>query len=198
MFRTLAYLSPLIVGFGVPAALALTSGSPPHRRARAAGIVLASVLGLLLVSSFSDSPKSWLPLSLLLVSLGLLTAGVYLLAEAARAPREVSQILSSLVICALMASVFIAGPIIRSAAEEGAADGATYQRITLTMDVNPFFVMGYSIFNVDLLHLPFFYKMGLADFQYGTPSWGPSAAGFAIAGLVLLALSVGLRRLLPR
>src|SRR6185436_385612 len=138
MFRTLAYLSPLIVGFGVAAALALTSGAPLKRRARAAGGVLGGLLVLLLLVSFTESPRAWVPLSLLLISLGLLTSGVYLLCEAARAPREISQILSSLVVCALMASVFCVGPLIRNAAEEGATADATYRRITWAMDVNPF------------------------------------------------------------
>ena len=153
---------------------------------------------LLLLASFTESPRLWGPLGFLVLSLALLTAGVYLLCEAARAPREVSQIVASLVTCALMASTFCLGPLIRNAAEEGASGGSTYRRISLAMDVNPFFVTGYSIFNVDLLHTPFFYRMGLADFQHGTPAWGPSCAGFAIAGAALAGLAFGLRRLTQR
>jgi len=96
LFQVLGYLSPLLVGFGVPAALALTSGQPPKRRSTAAVAVVGGILLLLLLASFSDSPKLWPPLALLLVSLSLLFAGFYLLAESLRMPRELCQFLSGL------------------------------------------------------------------------------------------------------
>ena len=196
LFQVLAYLSPLIVGFGVPAALSLTSAAPPKRRLVAAGGVVLGVLLLLLVASFTESPRHWLPLSVLLVSLGLLVAGLYLLAESARIPREVCQILAGLAVCALMSTLFWAAPLVRDAADRGASGEALYRRITLSLDVNPFFVIGYSIFDVDLIHSSaFFYRLGMADFQHGTPTWGASSAGFAVAGLLCAALAAGLRRL---
>jgi len=195
LFRTLAYLSPLILGFGIGAALALTAGRPPKRRLIAAGGVLVGLLVALLLASFADSPKSWLPLSLLLTSLGLLTAGVYLLSESARAPRELSQTLAGLVMCLLLSTLFWAGPLIRAAADHNADGASISRRISLSMDLNPFFVMGYSIFDVDLLHRPLFYNMGMADYVSTPPRWGASSAGFAAAGLVLLTIAAGLRRI---
>jgi hypothetical protein len=194
LFQTLAYLSPLILAFGIAAALALTAGRPPKKRLIVAGGVLGGLLALLLLSSFTDSPKSWLPLSVLLISLGLLTAGVYLVCESARASRELSQIVAGLVVCFLMSTLFWAGPLIRAAADHNADGASISRRISLSMDVNPFFVMGYSIFGADLLHNPLFYRMGVADYVSTPPSWGASSAGFAAAGLVLLALAAWLRR----
>lgn len=197
LFQVLGYLSPLLVGFGVPAALSLTAGRPPKRRIIAAGSVVGGVLVLLLLASFSDLPKTWLPLSILLASLGLLVAGVYLLAESVRLSHELCQILAGLALCVLMSTLFWAGPLIRAAADRGATGEAIYRRITVSLDVNPFFVIGYSIFNVDLIHSSaFFYRLGMADFQHGTPSWGMSSGGFAVIGLLLASLAVGLRRLL--
>jgi hypothetical protein len=198
VFRTLAYLSPLIVGFGVPAALALTAGKPPKRRAIAAGAVLGVVVVLLLLASFAESAALWFPLALLLVSFALLVAGIYLLCESARAPREVSQIVACLVVCLLMATITIFGPIIRDSADAGASGRAIYDRITFAMDVNPFFVMAYSIFDTDLLLLPYFYRTDLAGFQRGRPSWGATSAGYSIAGAVLGLIGFGLRRALKR
>lgn len=195
LFQTLAYLSPLMLAFGVAAALALTAGRPAKKRALAAGGVLGGLLALLLLASFTDSPRLWLPVAVLLTSLGLLTAGLYLLCESARAPRELSQIVSGLVLCLLMSTLFWTGPLIRAAADHNADGDAISRRITLSMDVNPFFVMAYSIFNIDLLHQPFFYKMGMADYASTPPRWGASSAGFAAGGLVLVALAAGLRRL---
>jgi hypothetical protein len=195
-FQTLAYLSPLILGFGIAAALALTADRPPKRRLLAAGGVLIGLLAVLLLSSLASTPKAWLPVSIVLTSLGLLTSGVYLLCESARAPRELSQIAAGLVVCFLMATLFWAGPLIRAAADHRADGASISRRISLSMDVNPFFVMAYSIFDVDLLHLPLFYNMGMADYVSSPPPWGVSSAGFAVAGAVLLALAAGLRRVL--
>ncbi|HVR83230.1 MAG TPA: hypothetical protein VMU54_02895 [Planctomycetota bacterium] len=195
LFQVLGYLSPLLVGFATAAALSLTAGQAPRRRAQAAAGVVLGVLVLLLAASFSDSPRHWLPLSVLLVSLALLITGIYLLAEAARMPREICQILAGLALCFLMSTLFWAGPLIRAAADRGATGEAIYRRITVSMDVNPFFVIGYSIFEVDLIHSSsFFYRLGMADFQHGTPSWGVSSAGFAVVGLILASVAAGLRR----
>jgi hypothetical protein len=197
LFEVLAYLSPLVLGFGVPAALALSRGAPPKRRLAAAGAVVLAVLGILLLASFSDSPKFWPPLAAVLVSVALLVAGIYLLAESIRIPRELCQILAGLALSFLMSTLFWAGPLVRAAADRGATGDAIYRRISLCLNVNPFFVIGYSIFDVDLIHgSALFYHMGMADFQHGTPSWGASSAGFAVAGLVFGALGAGLRRVL--
>ncbi|HEV3029505.1 MAG TPA: hypothetical protein VG457_18140 [Planctomycetota bacterium] len=197
LFQVLGYLSPLLVGFAVAAAMSLTAGQAPYRRARAATGVVLGVLVLLLVASLGDSPKHWLPLSVVLVSLALLIVGIYLLAESARMPREICQVLAGLALCFLMSTLFWAGPLIRAAADRGATGEAIYRRITLSLDVNPFFVIGYSIFEVDLIHSSsFFYRLGMADFQHGTPSWGASSAGFAALGLIFASVAVGLRRVL--
>ena len=191
-------LSPLIVGFGIAAALALTAAQAPKRRAIAAGSVPGVVLVLLLLTSFADSASLWFPVSLLLLSFAMLVAGIYLLCESARAPREVSQIVAGLVVCFLMATIFIFGPIIRDSADEGATGATIASRITLAMDVNPFFVMGYSIFQSDLLYLPLLYKTDLAGFQHGRPSWPATSAGYALAGVALASLGFGLRRVMKR
>ncbi len=197
LFRTLAYLAPLALGFGVAAALALTAGAPVRKRMTAAGSTAGAILALLLFASLGDSVRMWFSLAILLLSFGLLVAGVYLLAESARAPRELAQVVACLTVCLLMSTVFVFGPLIRAAADAGHGE-STYRWITWSMDVNPFFVMGYSIFNADLLLLPAFYRMDLAGFQHGQPSWGASSAGFAVAGLALGGASEGLRRLIPR
>ena len=194
VFRTLAYLSPFLLGFGIAAALALTEQRPPKRRAAAPGAVVGAVLVLLLLTSFGETPALWPPLALLLVSFAALVAGLYLFCESARAPREVSQIIVGVVVCLLMSTIFVFGPVIRATADAGATGAAIAGRISLAMDVNPFFVMGYSIFRSDLLYLPVFYRTDLAGFQHELPSWPATSAGYAIAGAALGGLAVALRR----
>jgi hypothetical protein len=195
LFRTLAYLSPFIVGFGVPAALALTAERPPKRRAVAAGAVVGAVLMLLLLVSFADSVKLWLQVALLIVPFALLVAGIYLLCEAAKAPREVSQIVAGLAVCVLMSTVFVFGPIIRDTADTGASGEAISRRIGLMMEVSPLMVMGESIFGDDLLHRPYIYRLDLAGYQHPNPSWPATSAGYGVVGAALVGVSIGLRRL---
>jgi uncharacterized membrane protein len=194
LFHTLAYLSPLGIGFGIAAALAMSGERPPRRRAAAAGAVLGGVLLLLLFASFAGRPAEWLRLAPLLVSFAILVAGLYLLCESLRAPREVSQIVAGLAVCFLMSTVFWMGPIIRASADAGASGEAVFRRITLAMAVNPYFTMAYSIFDDDLLHLPYFYLTDLAGFQYELPRWPATSAGYALTGLVLGAVALALRR----
>src|SRR5579862_2254837 len=149
VFQVLALLSPLAVGFGVPAALAATAGGPPKRRAAAAAGTVVAVLALLLAASFTGSPKAWLPLALVLGSFGLFSAGVFLLAEGARAPRDLAQVLAGLAVSVLMSTLFWAAPLIRDAADRGSSGEAIDRRISLSLDANPFFVIGYSIFDAD-------------------------------------------------
>jgi len=195
VFRTLAYLSPFMVGFGVAAALALTAERPPKRRAVTAGAVVGAVLVLLLLVSFADSVKLWLQVALLIVPFALLVAGIYLLCEAAKAPREVSQVVAGLAVCVLMSTVFVFGPIIRDTADTGASGAAISQRIGLMMDVSPLMVMGESIFGDDLLHRPYIYRLDLAGYQHPNPSWPATSAGYGLVGAALVGVSIGLRRL---
>jgi uncharacterized membrane protein len=195
LFRTLAYLSPFLVGFGISAALALTAERPPKRRAVAAGAVVGAVLVVLLLVSFADSVKLWLQVALLIVPFALLVAGIYLLCEAAKAPREVSQVVAGLAVCVLMSTVFVFGPIIRDTADTGASGAAISQRIGLMMDVSPLMVMGESIFGDDLLHRPYIYRLDLAGYQHPNPSWPVTSAGYGVVGAALVGVSFGLRRL---
>ena len=71
---------------------------------------------------------------------------------------------------------------------------AISRRMSLMMDVNPFFVLGESIFADDLLHTPYLYRLDLAGFQHVLPSWPATSAGFAVVGAALLGLAVVLRR----
>jgi hypothetical protein len=197
-FRTLAYLSPLLAGFGVAAALALTDSVPIRRRALVAGSVLGLLLFLLFAASFMESARLWGPLAILLVALTILVAGIYFFSRALGASREGAQILASLAVVLLMGSLFAFGPLIRAAADAGASGETLHRCITLVLDVNPFFVIGYSIFDSDLLVLPAFYRMGLTGFQHGVPNWPATAAGYGIVGLALAAASFGVNRLRKR
>src|SRR5262249_44603966 len=96
--------------------------------------------------------------------------------------------------CFLMSTLFWMGPIIRASADAGATGDAIFGRITLAMGVNPYFTMAFSIFDDDLLHLPFFYRTDLAGFHYAIPKWPATSAGYALTGAVLGALAFTIRR----
>jgi hypothetical protein len=196
VFRLLAYLSPLAVGFGMAAALALTADRPARRRAAAAGAVLAGAMILLALAAFTESFGAFVKVSILVASFSALVAALYLLGEAFGLPREISQIVAGLVVVALMSTVFWAGPMIREAADQ--TQGATYRRITAAIAVNPHLVMGYSVFGFNPLHSEPLRPLGLHDYQFGYPSWAATSAGYALAALIGFGVAAGVRILRRR
>jgi len=195
MFRVLAYLAPMAVGFGTAAALALTEGAPPRRRALAAGGVVGAALLLLAVAAFTESFAALGKVAALLVSFGALAAGLYLLGEGCRLPREISQVLVCGVVVALVGSVFWVGPLIREAADLDPGGRATYSRISIAVAVNPYTVMGYSVFGVEPLHGDALRPLGLHDYQFGRPSWGSTSAGYLLFGLLFFGAGRGVAAL---
>jgi hypothetical protein len=195
MFRVIAYLAPLAVGFGVGAALALTEGSPPRRRLLAGAGVLGAAVAPLGMAAFGESFAAFVKVSILLASFAAFVAGLYLVAEACRLPREISQVLSGFVLAALVGSVFWAGPLIREAADSDPGGKGTYGRISLAVAVSPYMVMGYSVFGVEPLHGDALRPLGLHDYQFGRPGWGSTSAGYALAALLLFGAAGGLAAL---
>jgi len=191
MFRLLATAAPLAVGFGLAAALSLTEEAPVRRRLQAAGGVLGGALLVLLVASFGESFEAFLKTAAILLAFGAFVVRLSLFGESLRAPREATQVVSGILVVALVGSVFWAGPLIREAADTDPGGKATYRRISTAVAVSPYMVLGYSVFGHDPLHSTDLYALGLHDYQFQKPGWGSTSLGYAIAGLVLYLLSRG-------
>ncbi len=196
MFRILAYLAPLAAGFGVAAALALTADRPLRRRALAAASVLGVAVLLLGIAALGGSFVAWIKVSILLAAFCGLVAGLYLLCESCGLPREASQIVSGLAVVALMSTVFWAGPLIRDSDDQSLE--TTYPRITRAIGVNPFLVMGYSIFDYAPLHTDGLRGLGLHDYQFDRPHWGSTSGGYALFGLLFAGAAWAIRALRGR
>ncbi len=192
MFKVLAYLSPMAVGFGVAAALALTEGAPAKRRAASVGGVVGAAVVILALAAFTESFAAFGKVAVLLASFSALVAGLYLLGEACRLPREISQVVACFTVVALISSVFWMGPLIREAADVDRGGEATYRRISLAVAINPYTVMGYSVFGVEPLHGDALRPLGLHDYQFGRPGWGSTSAGYALFGLLFFGAARGL------
>jgi hypothetical protein len=184
-FRFISYLAPLLSGFGVAAALSLTRRLPWRRRVAWAGGTHGGVVVLLFGLSFVESVALFPAVALLLTAFAALVASVFLLVEFLGARREVCQLVSSLVVVALMGSVFLIEPVLENAVRAGLSGPAIGARITWILSVNPFMTTGLSIFGHDLLHVPAFYKLDLAAFQHAPPRWGATSLGYGIAAGVL-------------
>ncbi|HXG63094.1 MAG TPA: hypothetical protein VNO22_17110 [Planctomycetota bacterium] len=198
-FRTMAYLAPLLLGLGVAAALALTSGRPPLRRAAwAAGTAGAGLLVLAAAALAGGVPGTLGPLAALLGTFLAFAAGLYLLGEELALPPEACQLVSSLAVVFLTSTVFLLGPVVRHAEEAGLSGEAIARRIEWALEVNPFAVTGYSIFGTALLHEPALYGTGAADFQHAWPRWGRTALGYGAAALVLAGAAFGARAIRRR
>ena len=191
MFRLLASSSPLVVGLGLAWAMAQTEGKPLRTRLRAVLGGWGGTLGILLLASFSESVVAWVKIAAILSAFGGFVVGLSLLGESLRVPREVTQVLSGILVVALVGSVFWLGPLIREAADTDPGGKATYRRISMTVAASPYMVMGYSVFAHDPLHSTDLYALGLHDYLYEKPGWiGPSGA-YAALGLLLGLLSRG-------
>lgn len=195
LFRYVAYMAPLAIGFGVAAALAFTWEKTLRRRILASLAVAGAVLVFLAAAAITESFPAWVAVSAVVLGLAVLVVGLFCLAAAFRLPPEACQIVASLAVVGLMGTVFCFGPVLHHAEEVGMPGDEIYRRITLALDVNPIMVMGYSVFDDPLLHKPAFYGLGLADYQHGTPRWRVTAAGYALAGFVLFAFSLALAAL---
>jgi hypothetical protein len=196
LFAFLAYLSPLLAGFGVAAALALAWPGGVRRRLAAALGVAGGVVVLLALAAIGDSFKAFGPVALLAGGVSGLVAGVFCFCAAFRLPPEVCQIAASLVVVALVGSVFLMGPVLENAEEVGMPGEEISRRITLAVGVNPMMVMGYSVFaDRDLVREPGLYDLGLADYPFVTPEWGRTALGYVVTGFMLFAAAMGLTAL---
>ncbi len=184
LFRYLAYLAPPAAGLGVAAALALTRGRPVRRRLVAALSALGAILAVLGLGAFTESFRAFNAVALLATGFAVFSAVFFLFWEAFRLPPEACQVLAGLAIAGLLGTVFLFGPVLRHAEETRMPMDEISRRITRSLEVNPFMVTGYSVFGRDLLRSRTFYPLGLESYPFGTPRWGASAAGFALAGFV--------------
>ena len=196
-FRFIAYVAPLLSGFGVAAALAWTRGLPWRRRAAWAGGAHGGVVLVLFFLSFVESVALFPAVALLLTAFAALVASVFLLAEFLGARREACQLVASLLVVALMGSVFLIEPVLENAVRAGLPGPSIGARITWILSVNPFMTTGLSIFGHDLLHVPAFYKLDLAAFQHAPPRWGATSLGYAVAALVVGGAAALRRRFAP-
>ena len=193
-FRCIAYLSPLLVGFGLAGALALTWERPVARRLVAAGGVLGGMAVVLVLPGLANFSALG-PVLALVATFALLVTGVFCLCASFRLPPQVCQIVASLVVVLLVGSVFIAGPAVAQGVERGMGTEEVARRINLSLDVNPFMTMGYSVFDEQLLHTTSLYSLGLADYLFALPEWGATSLGYLLTGVVLIALAFGLSKL---
>ena len=190
VFRILAYLAPLAVGFGIPAAMSLTRGKTTWRRLFWAASVFGAILLILAPVALSSGEfVEWLELAVLLASFAVLIAGLCLLTESIGLPGEAGQIAAGLLSVTLMASVFWFSPILERQVEEGTTAAAVHDRISLALAVNPFMTTGYSIFKEDVLVERAFYGLGIRDYQFSDPRWGMTALGYALVGGILAGLA---------
>lgn len=190
IFVWAAFVSPLLAGFLVPAALAWSADRPARHRLRAFGIAAGIPLLLLLLLSLPESLSRGLAAAGITLSVSLLSAGLYLLLESLRASPSAAQAAASLVAPALIASLFVVGPGIPDS-----GDGATISsRITWLLALNPYSVLAYAVFDTDLLTLRVFYSNHLAGYPYGVPRLIPGMLFLALPGLALAGAAFLIRR----
>ena len=147
---------------------------------------------------FTDAFVPFLKLTLLVAAFSFLVGAFYLFLESCRVPDDAAQVLCGLLVVALLGTIFWMKPVLDDAEASGLSEGAIDSRITLALQVNPFAVTSYSIFEQDPGHWASLYPFGLDDFRHGYPTWGVATLGYALTGLIFLAASLGLSYLRKR
>jgi hypothetical protein len=189
LFHVVGYLMPLLVGLLLPALLVWGSDSGWSRIRTGVVTVLgfAGTALLLLVCSLlsGDSFSSWLSVTALSASVGILIIGCFLLLRSFRLPPLGAQIVSGLLIILIMSSVFGLGPILRDAHRTGLGGEEILARVNFIVSTNPYTVTAYSIFGDEVLHRPILYATDAADYPFAVPVWSRTATGYLLLGAVL-------------
>lgn len=183
IFRMTALAGPLVLGFVLPFVLALgrDRGWNARKSACAAATAAAGWIVLLgILWTFSGHPVSrLLESACFLLAFGAFLYGLF---------RLTGQIVCGLVVVLLLGTVFYFDPILESA--KGAE---VHTRVAIAMEWNPYVVMAYSIFDVDLLTRVLYTRSQLAELQHPWPEWPRVALWYVLLGFFCTVGSMGVQ-----
>jgi hypothetical protein len=190
VFRTLAYASPVIVGFALPCVLALARERSWPRRAyfAAAPISVVAMVALLFVTwTFSGERFArLLEVSCFLLAYGAFLFGLFHFAMGFGLPPVVAQIVAGVVVVLMAGTVFYFDPILEHAIETNAPREQLQSRIDAAMEWNPYVVVATSIFDEDVLTRRVLYSRTLlSDLPRSYPQWPQVALAYVILGFFL-------------
>ena len=193
----IAYLTPLVLGIGIPFIMNTTQTS--LRKQVSISLLLWAVLSAVLIGTklitHSAIPISYLKLCgmvVFILSFGIfIGAGFYLLKKWLSG--SLAQLIMGLLLGLMAGSVFYANPII-----ELVKDNLVLRQLVIkwAIIVNPILIMAGNFFGQDILRGRQLYS--LCDigpfYAYNYPSWMSISLGYLIVSLVL----IGLRWMLVR
>jgi hypothetical protein len=186
VFVVTAFLSPMIVGLGVPYLLAIEG-----RRWIRAGIFLGAIGGLLALGALV-SGRSLLhagALSIYLGSVAILMAGLFESLRSFKLPNPAGQLLCALALVGLVAGLFCSDPFLQAA-------DRPQDLVAPFVRLSPLAAVASAIDAGDVLRFNVLYGLSrLADYGRNDAHWAGASLRLALIGVALLALS-GWRRLI--
>lgn len=180
-FVVAAFLSPMVVGLGVPYFLALGGD---RRWIRAGLFLVATALLVLLLATLSGRRLAHaMALWVYMGSVALLMAGLFEALRAIRLPAAAGQLLCGLTLTGMVASLFCSDPFIQAADRP---QDLVYGFLRLS----PMPPVGSAIEAGDVLRLEVMYGLSrLADYGRNDVHWAEASVRLALIGGGLLALS---------
>lgn len=161
-----------------------------------AGAVVAAGAVLVVASAagVATAVAGGLAAQLVVLSFALLLGTIVAFLRCCGAELLLAQLVSLLVACVLVGTVFYADPII----EAQKTSEARSQVITVVLALNPVTAISRSLLGIDLLRRQIMYdRISVIGRWYQTPygTWWKTACGYLLASIVMLAGSLAARRL---
>ena len=187
IFLLLAFLSPLLVGLATPFLLAQYSKQGTKKAVTMLGgfVIAIAIILILLSVTFKVNLTNALKLCLFLAAFEMaLAGGFYLLSILFNA--KISQLLISLLVVAMLGTIFYFNPIIEKYEESGYTSGQIAEVCNVALQANPYGVVSGSIFGIDFIREnKGIYRnslISLYNFRY--PDWTKVLAGYIIFSVI--------------
>jgi hypothetical protein len=196
LYAAFCVLLPALLAWSVTAVAAWRLESagvrPAFRDGRNAAALL--LVAALLAGLVAGEPLGRIVRVVLLSSSFAAAAlGLFALLALCRVRPAAAQAVAGIAVALSMGAIFAAG-----AAVESAPVAARQARAELFAGFSPYVLVAGDLFDLDVLHSPTLYGMHLADYLRGVPPYGPAAATWAAAGLLLAGIGLGIRKAAER
>lgn len=182
-YRIAALCLPAAAAFLAPALWAWRPGWKAATAGHAALLLVATTWGLIA----GASGAAMVAVPVVATAFAGFALGLHLAA---------GQVVSGLAVTLLCSTLFLAPPFVDDAANRNRSDLAQSRFDTL-ISVNPWAAIAASVFSLDILRdFQSIYRTHMADYVTARPpSWAALSAGYALAGIILGAASMGARRI---
>ena len=192
IFRLVALISPIVVGFIIPFLIAITVNRVNRHRTAIIRCVLFLLIlfAILYVLSIvcGEYAVTFAKLAVFLSAFAVLIFSLFYLLSALRLPSLISQVVIYLVVILMVGTIFWFNPIIENAESSGLSSEDITDRANLALALNPYVVVG-SILNMDVMRFNILYSSSLiAKYNFRYTSWTTVAIWYMVFSATVFVL----------